>query len=266
MKETSEEFIAVLYHNDADGFGAAYACWERFTDKALFIPVQYNQPVPDLPETIKYLFIVDFSYDRATVQTLADKYGWDKIVILDHHKTAEYELAGLPFATFNQSKSGAVLAWEHMFPFIPVPLILQYVQDRDLWKFEMPNSKEVNAYIATLPNNFDAWAHFDLQTAIACGSAIISFQEKQVRRAIKNVRFEQIAGFTVPVVNVSDNISEVGNELCNEFPEALFSASYCDRADGTRSYSLRSNGEFDVSAIAKQFGGGGHRNAAGFAK
>lgn len=28
--------------------------------------------------------------------------------------------------------------------------------------------------------------------------------------------------------------------------------------------SLRSNGDYDVSAIAKAFGGGGHKNAAGF--
>ena len=56
----------------------------------------------------------------------------------------------------------------------------------------------------------------------------------------------------------------MGNELCNLYPESAFSASYCDRADGLRTYSLRSNGEFDVSVIAKQFGGGGHRNAAGF--
>jgi nanoRNase/pAp phosphatase (c-di-AMP/oligoRNAs hydrolase) len=27
---------------------------------------------------------------------------------------------------------------------------------------------------------------------------------------------------------------------------------------------LRSNGDYDVSAIAKAFGGGGHKNAAGF--
>lgn len=33
---------------------------------------------------------------------------------------------------------------------------------------------------------------------------------------------------------------------------------------GKFQYSLRSRGDFDVSAIAKKFGGGGHKNAAGF--
>jgi len=78
------------------------------------------------------------------------------------------------------------------------------------------------------------------------------------------MRFDTIAGYQVPVVNLSDNISEVGNALCKRFPEYPFSVSYCDRSDGQRSWSLRSIGDFDVSDIAKKFGGGGHRNAAGF--
>jgi len=101
---------------------------------------------------------------------------------------------------------------------------------------------------------------------LSCGEAILAFQKQQIDRAVKNVRWQEINGWIVPVVNVSDNISEVGNHLCEKFPEAAFSVSYCDRADGKRSYSLRSIGEFDVSAIAKQFGGGGHRNAAGFTR
>lgn len=255
---------AVLYHNDADGFGAAYACWKGFTEDAHYIPVQYGQPVPEIPETVEVLYIVDFSYDRATVDALTGRFGENNIVILDHHKTAEKELEGLKFATFDQSKSGAVLAWEHVYPFKPVPVLLQYVQDRDLWKFELPLSREVNAYIATLPNDFYEWDGFDLQTAKNCGKAIIAFQTQQIERTLKNIRIDTIAGYMVPMVNLSDNISEVGNELCKRFPNYPFSVSYCDRSDGQRSWSLRSIGNFDVSAIAKKFGGGGHKNAAGF--
>lgn len=252
---------AILHHNDADGFGAAYACWKMIYEKAIYIPVQYGQPVPELPETIEELFIVDFSYDRATCEALAAKY---RLTILDHHKTAEKELAGLPYVTFNMDKSGAVLAWERMYPGRPVPEILKYVQDRDLWRFALPNSEEVNLYIASLPQTFLAWDDFCLEEAEVGGKAIKAFRDSQVDRACRNVRWVEIAGFKVPVLNLSDNISEVGNQLCQKFPEAAFSASYCDRADGKRSYSLRSIGDFDVSAIAKQFGGGGHRNAAGY--
>ena len=258
--------IAVLYHNDADGYGAAYAIWKAFdaAETILFLPVQYGQPVPELPETIEELFIVDFSYDRATCEALAGKY---KLVILDHHKTAEKNLAGLPYATFDMNKSGAVLAWEHMFSgdyVAVVPDILLYVQDRDLWRFELPYSEEVNLYIATLDSIFTAWDCFDLMRAVRTGGAIKRFRDSQIKRRLKDCDLQTFAGHLVPIVNASDNISELGHELCRLFPESAFSVSYCDRSDGQRSYSLRSIGEFDVSAIAKLFGGGGHRNAAGF--
>lgn len=261
------EKIAVLYHADADGFGAAYACWKAFDsdEKITWLPVQYGQPVPELPETVEELFIVDFSYDRATCEALAARY---KVTILDHHKTAEAALAGLPFAIYDINRSGAVMAWEHFFNGdyeVEVPAILQYVQDRDLWRFELPFSEEVNLYISTLGNDFAVWDSFDLDAAINAGTAIKAFRDSQIKRAERNVRVVEFLGYQVPVLNCSENISEVGNKLCELYPEALFSASYCDRADGKRSYSLRSVGDFDVSAIAKQMGGGGHRNAAGFA-
>lgn len=255
---------AVLYHNDADGFGAAYACWKRLYGKAVYIPVQYGQPVPDLPETITEVFIVDFSYDRATCEALAKKYL--SLMILDHHKTAEKELEGLEYVTFDMDKSGAVLAWERMYKYLPVPNILQYVQDRDLWRFALPNSEEVNLFIASLPQTFEAWDGFCLEDAEVGGKAIKAFRDSQIQRRVKAYEVREFAGHVVPVVNATDNISELGNELCKMFPEYPFSVSYCDRGDGKRSFSLRSIGDFDVSAIAKQFGGGGHRNAAGFTK
>jgi nanoRNase/pAp phosphatase (c-di-AMP/oligoRNAs hydrolase) len=47
--------------------------------------------------------------------------------------------------------------------------------------------------------------------------------------------------------------------------EAPFAACYYDKP-GARVFSLRSRGDdgMDVSAIAAIYGGGGHRNAAGF--
>jgi oligoribonuclease NrnB/cAMP/cGMP phosphodiesterase (DHH superfamily) len=257
---------AVLYHDDADGFGAAYACWQGLSahmTEVLFIPVQYGQPAPELPATIKSLFIVDFSYDRETCEALAERVEGN-ITILDHHKTAEAALDGLSFAVFDGSKSGAIMAWEWFFGNAPPPAILCYVQDRDLWQWKLPASREVNAYIATLPKDFEEWHMFSLDTALSAGAAIIAFQDKQISGAQRDVRMETISGHIVPVLNCTANVSEVGNELCKAYPDAPFSASYCDRADGKRSYSLRSIGNFDVSEIAKKYGGGGHRNAAGF--
>lgn len=256
--------ITVLYHNDADGFCSAFAYWLKFRNNATYIPVQYNQPVPEIPKETKKLKIVDFSYNRETCISLAERFGHDNIIIIDHHKTAEAELKDLDFVIFNNSKSGAVLTWEYIFPYEKAPAIFQYVQDRDLWKFKLPYSKEVNSYIATFPFDFNIWLTFNLQEAMDAGKGIIAFQKQQIERAIKNVSVEKFYGYLVPIVNLSDNISEIGNELCIRHPLSKFSVSYCDRNNNQRTYSLRSIGDFDVSEITKHFGGGGHKNAAGF--
>lgn len=258
--------ITVLYHNDADGFGAAYAAWAKLPRSTTFIPVQYGEPVPEIPEGTSQIYILDFSYDRTTCEALAEKFN---VVILDHHKTAQAALEGLPYATFDMNKSGCRLAWEYFWPGAPIPALLAYVEDRDLWRWALPQSEEANLFIATLPFEFMAWLEdIDLdQGCFAIGAAIKSFRDGQIKSSLKNVRMMRWMlddqTYDVPVANASANISELGNEMCVAYPDAPFSASYCDRKD-CRSWSLRSVGDFDVSAIAKAFGGGGHRNAAGF--
>lgn len=259
--------ITVLYHNDVDGFGAAYAAWTKFGNTATYIAVQYNEPVPEIPEGTTQLFIVDFSYDRATCEALAAKY---TVVILDHHKTAQVALEGLDYAIFDMTKSGCRLAWEYFYPQdTNIPSLLQYVEDRDLWHWVLPQSEEVNLFVATLPFEFAVWDyHMSVDhDCITAGAAIKSFRDNQIKSAMKNARrmWFEVGGerYVVPVVNAAENISELGNELCKAYPDMPFSVSYCDRL-GCRSWSLRSIGEFDVSAVAKALGGGGHRNAAGF--
>ena len=56
--------------------------------------------------------------------------------------------------------------------------------------------------------------------------------------------------------------SDLGHELANK--SGTFGLVWSMAGDGQIHCSLRSNGDYDVSAIAKAFGGGGHRNAAGF--
>lgn len=265
MKKTT-----VLYHADADGFGAAFAVWLEFRDRAHYISVQYSQPVPEIPEGTEHLIIVDFSYKREICEELAAKY---RVLIIDHHKTAEAELAELDYALFDAGKSGCGLAWEYFHGTADVPEILKYIQDRDLWKFDMPYSKEVNLFIATLEWDFDLWYRWAFSytftdQAIQAGTAIEAYQDGLIKGAMRGTRILRLSiegtTYEVPVLNCSSVVSEVGNELCREYPDAPFSATYCDRKD-VRSWSLRSIGDFDVSTVARAFGGGGHKNAAGFA-
>ena len=148
----------VLYHGGcSDGFGAAFAAWMRLQHQATeYIPVSYGKPMPDIPDGSD-VYIVDFSYSREMLISLSERC---QVRVLDHHKTAQAGLEGLPFCTFDMDKSGAVLAWEYFHPGDDVPEILLYVQDRDLWKWKMTRSKEVNAAIASHPQDFFTWSGF----------------------------------------------------------------------------------------------------------
>lgn len=130
--------IHILSHADSDGRFAAYCafthCAERgLSDKLKMHEVQYGQPVPiNIAELTKLdaVYILDFSYSREILESINEKVG--VLVVLDHHKTAEAHLLGLPYAHFDMTKSGALLAWEYFFPDEEPPMPCLYVNDRDL--------------------------------------------------------------------------------------------------------------------------------------
>lgn len=262
--------MKILYHKNCyDGFGAAWAlsratvCMEVLERDC--IPVEYGSlPPKDLPAG-EEIYILDFSYSREVIQAMRTIYG--KVFVVDHHKTAKEELKGLDNCIFDMKKSGAVLTWEEFSHGAEMPLLLAYIQDRDLWKFELPNSKAVNAYLRSQPFSFERFDELaDVPPFMAeHGAAILQHVEKVVAEmADRCDGLSVLDGYLVPKVNATAYYSEVGDELCKRYPNASFSAVYFARADNVTQWSLRSHGDFDVSVVAKRYGGGGHKNAAGF--
>lgn len=259
--------IICIYHkNCADGFGAALAV-KTYADKygidAEFTPAHYGDTPPDC--TGKTVYIVDFSYPRETLIKMKEKA--DHLTVIDHHKSAQENLKGLDFCKFDMSKSGAVLTWEFLFPSDPVPELLLYIQDRDLWKFELKNSKEFSAGLQLLGYKFEYWEiYLDdcyLDPLFKSGRTILRYQKQCIDKItqLDKIPMRTIAGYSVPCINTTHLISEIGNELAKGHP---FCALYFETAD-KRVYSLRSAKDgIDVSEIAKKFGGGGHYHAAGF--
>lgn len=258
----------ILYHNDADGFAAALAAWLRYGDNAHYIEVAYGKPVPEIPAYTKRLFILDFSYSREVCDLLATQY---ELVVLDHHKTAQEALQDAPYAIFDMSKAGCELAWEYFYPAAELPELLAYVADRDLWLWELPESKEINAWVSALPKQFSVWAThalcWDGDMAAMCGRSILASHAHLLGIMASGAKFIEIAGLPAVVVNSTQALhSELAEFLGQRFPGAAIVAIYNDQANGTRKYSLRTTrADVDVSAIARQYGGGGgHRKAAGF--
>jgi hypothetical protein len=248
---------AILYHAEcADGFGAAWAIWKQFPS-AHFIPVKHGNPPP--PElTTQRVVIVDFSYDRPTLEHMASE--TQALLVLDHHITAEKALAGLPYAYFDMKKSGAVLAWEWAHDH-PVPWLLDYIQDKDLWTWALPSSREINAAVASHPFDFDLWNGFKQKELEQEGRAILRYEQELVNKLAAQAVLVEFQGAVIPSVQSAVLTSQIGERLSADYP---FCIIWHDR-EGRRYYSMRSREDgSDVGAIAASFGGGGHTHAAGF--
>jgi oligoribonuclease NrnB/cAMP/cGMP phosphodiesterase (DHH superfamily) len=247
----------VLYHAEcSDGFGAAWAIWKQYPH-ARFIPVKHGVPPPsDLKD--QRVVIVDFSYARSILETMASQ--TKRLLILDHHITAEKALDGLSYAYFDQSKSGAVLAWEWAHGTAP-PWLLRYIQDKDLWTWALPESREINAALASHPFDFNLWDRLSQPTLEQEGRAILRYEHELVGKLAAHAVMVEFQGETVPSVHSSVLTSQIGEQLSPHYPFCLI---WHDR-DGRRYFSMRSRADgTDVGAIAASFGGGGHTHAAGF--
>ena len=258
-----------IYHGGCtDGFCAAWIVRRAFPGKAItFFPAQYGDTPPNVMG--KKVIIVDFSYPRETLLKMhADA---TRLVVYDHHKTAQKDLEGLDFCVFDMNESGASLVQKTIAvaeAFKPEQWIIDAVKDNDLWRFENPYTKEIGAALRAIPQTFEEWNKFEIrgrEIAIEQGKAILSFQNEQVKKALSNSVHRFIGVFNVPTVNSCLLQSEIGHELLRIHPEAHFSAVWYDNGEDAYVFSLRSaDDRYDVSIVAKLFGGGGHRNSAGF--
>lgn len=294
-KEENKMKKLCIYHgNCADGFTAAWAVKQKFgEDNVDFHAGFYGDDAPDV--TGRDVIIVDFSYKRDVMLKMGKSAR--SVLVLDHHKSAYENLSGfpaplcvigrdaweghladvvsaiggvdpdLPRVIFDMDRSGAMIAWNYFHPTSTAPELVRYVQDRDIWKFELPYSKEFSAALFALPYEFNAWdaaVNAKPQTMIDEGVAILRKHNKDIAELIKSnkARRMDIGGFNVPVINVPYMFgSDTCHVLCEGEP---FAAYYHDLGDD-RNFGLRSaeDGE-DVSKIAAQYGGGGHKHASGF--
>jgi len=248
----------VLYHGDCpDGFGAAYAAWRRYGDEADYRAISHGDGPPEVGG--RHVLVCDFAFTRPVTETLAASAG--ELVVLDHHRSAAAELAGLAYCVFDMDRSGAVMAWEHLHR-TPVPELLRYVQDRDLWRNQLPASAEVSAALSAHPYDFHVWDGLNVATLRQEGTILLRYQRQLVDRIAARASLVTVGGHPVPVVNSPILQSELGDRLAQGHP---FAGVWWQGGDGLARWSLRSTpAGLDVSAIAGRFGGGGHRNAAGF--
>lgn len=275
----------ILAHGGCyDGMGAAWAIRNSLAlrpslTQDVYHFVSHGQPMPEIPDG-EEVIIADFSYPEAQLRELAERSFF--VTVLDHHKSAQEDLAGLikdPPANmeiiFDMNRSGAVIAWDE-FVGGRAPRFLEYIQDRDLWTKRLPYHEEVTAYIQSFERTFENFDSHEfvlttdagLRDAIAQGEAILRFKTQKVNEMCAQAVLVTLGGYeNIPAVNCPYVFaSDVAHRLLELHPEAPLSAYWFMRGDRQWQWGLRSRqgSDIDVSVIAKSYGGGGHKHAAGF--
>ena len=266
-----------FYHAGCpDGFGAAWAVRRALGEAAEFVPRGHDDPLRVSQLEGATVVFVDIAPPNDLLRALGE--AASQVIVLDHHVSSRErfladpalgrELADVGHRIhFDLDHSGAVLAWQDFHREEPVPDLLRYVEDQDLWRWKLPRSREVNAAIGSRELAFEAWdelAATPIERLAEQGEAIVRAQDMEVERALQNAHPVWLGEHRVEAVNAVFQRSLIGHELATRarfgVPCGLVYRVTQRRVD----VSLYSIGDFDVSVLAVARGGGGHRNAAGF--
>jgi hypothetical protein len=266
----------VLYHgrNCPDGFAAALAARLYFGDKAEYLGLDHGdtKTVDDLPDVHdRAVYILDFSFAIEILQAIDARAA--KLVMLDHHKSAAEKLTGFAcrcgVVHFDMAKSGARLAWEFFHPDAPVPDLVRYIEDRDIWTWKYPESAGYLAALDMEPFDFDRWAEIAAFTPAQTSSFMARGQamdEKFAKLAAdiadgaEPVVFNGQTGLMVNAPGVFHSL--VGDLLSKK--SGTFALMWTAGKGGVVKMGLRSQRGYDCIPLAESMGGGGHAQACGF--
>lgn len=274
-----DEVDVVIYHHPcSDGTGSAFVAHKylstKFPDKNIsYLPMFIGAYPPSGLEG-KNVLICDYSYKKDILIELLKKV--KKLLIIDHHKSAEKDLKDIDdkLKIFRMDFSGAMLTWYYFYPEVGPPLMIQYIQDRDIWTKKLPNTDDFASWFYTLPHDVTEYAKYLddkllLEMIQVKGKQFGELNNYYTHEAVEHSipKFCKIREkyYFVAYVNSTVCKSDVGHEILHKFPLADFSAVYSisDASDRT-DFSLRSTERHvDVSEVASSLGAGGHRNSSG---
>lgn len=293
--------IIVLYHYPCtDGIFAALAMYHHYKcqntdEEIMFIPHSTFKPL-DLNEWYfdqNNVWLLDYvGPNKEFLKTLCSKS--KTVSVIDHHSGAQellescsnknLDFINLKIVAFNTAFSAAMLTLNHFKTIKPdssLYRMFEYVQDNDLWKHQLIQSKEFSAGFRALNLNMDYQKNtgifgqlLQLTSAdiIQEGLKAIELENKCHDKDISNSHNISIQGFGNCLATFTTHpefSSGLGNKLAkmsqdlNMLPVGIV---YYNIGDQPKNYkiSIRSLGSYDVSKIARKYHGNGHLNSAGF--
>lgn len=259
--------IVIVHHGECkDGFGGAWAAWKKFGEKAHYISYRHGD-VPKTDFSGADVYFIDLCYPLPELQLV--KKANRRIVIIDHHKSNADKIAFADESLYKMEHSGSVLAWMYFHPKTAIPKLLTFIEDTDLGNWKLPHTKEAFAYISAHPYNFKEWSRlaktFDNATlrkkAFSEGKLLLAREHGIVEEIAADAEMVEFEGYKCLAANSPMLVTAIGTELARRMPPISIVWS---KRGGHHRVSLRSVGEVDVAKIAQKYGGGGHKNAAGF--
>ena len=266
----------VIYHgrNCPDGFAAALAAWLFYQGKAEFLGLDHGdiKSLADLPLLDgRAVYILDFSFSAEILRGIEARAA--KLVMLDHHKSAAESLGEFQckcgVVHFDMHKSGAKLAWEFFQSEQPVPDLVRYVEDRDIWVWQYPESAGFLAALDMEPFDFQRWHEIALFDAAQLASYIDrghAMDEKfsklaaDLAKGASAVKFNGQGGLMINAPGVFHSL--VGDILSKQ--SGTFALMWAVDKSGVIKVGLRSQRDYNCIPLAESMGGGGHAQACGF--
>lgn len=259
--------ISVIYHGECwDGFGGAYAAWKKFRQRADYFGMKHGDPLPKGLRG-KMVYIIDFSFKEPVMKKILKNN--KKVIALDHHVSAEKTTKMAHDYVYALNHSGAAIAWQYFHPKRKIPELLRHIEDTDLWKFKLPNTKELTAFMEFPVYDFKIWDKIarDLEVPkrkkkyIETGRLLLWYKNKIINHLVGKAALVKFEKRKTLAVNSPIFQSEIGNVLTKKMPP--IGIVWSEKEGGIR-VSLRSNGKVDVAKLAEKYGGGGHKAASGF--
>jgi oligoribonuclease NrnB/cAMP/cGMP phosphodiesterase (DHH superfamily) len=267
----SQKKIAIFYHADClDGFGGAYAAWKKFGDQADYYPSKYGHEPLAEESAGKEAYFIDFCYPKEKMDAVVKSA--KSLVVLDHHEGVREVTESMPAYVYDAARSGSTIAWSYFHPEVPVPELLQHMEDEDLYKFNMPDTRRLGVYLSAHDFTFSFWDQVATGLAdpqkrkeiLDKANAYLEYFNHLVALSVEHAHPVLFEGYTVLLANTSPLKtlkSAVGNELLKKMPPFALVMSVHPNGLGV---SIRGDGTVDVSAIARKYGGNGHPSSSGF--
>jgi oligoribonuclease NrnB/cAMP/cGMP phosphodiesterase (DHH superfamily) len=273
-------------HTDLDGIGCAVLATLSFRNNVAIEYCNYDEIDSKVLDFVKFnkepintMYITDISTTEETAKEIDGKC---RIRLFDHHVTATH-LNKYPWAVVDTTVCGTSLFYEHLTGSFKLQMnktldtFVDLVNSYDTWEWKKSNNqhakmlhdiltilgrdKFIEEYVEILKNESDLFPQNFIDLLKGEDIKRDEYISSKIKEVVTVSLYEPSINNNYVVAYVESDkfgyLSELGNKICTSVK-----CDFCAIYTGVN-MSLRSIGDMDVSIIAKRYGGGGHKNAAG---